>query len=67
MLEKPEFAVRAAAVDQRLKGPGEFLHRHLLPGDHVISRARREDRRKKLFIQMIVSFIMAEKNSGSTV
>lgn len=37
VLEEPEFPVRAATVNERLKRPGELLHRNLLPEDDVVS------------------------------
>lgn len=43
VLEQPEFPVRASAVDQGLKRPGELLHRNLLPQQHVIRRTGGRD------------------------
>lgn len=39
VLEEPELSIRAATVDQRLEGPRQLLHRHLLSQDHVVGGA----------------------------
>jgi len=43
VLQQPQLPVGPAAVDQGLERPGQLLHRHLLPRDHVVRRAGPED------------------------
>lgn len=61
VLEQPQFSVGAAAVDQRLKRPGQLLHCNLLPQNHIVRRTG-ERNTSKIYNENTVWMKMNKEN-----